>query len=72
MSEVCITFENDGHVPVDYLNYSEITITRRLFRDGTSEYLINKIPMRLKDITSLFLGTGVGTKAYPIIVCPHL
>jgi chromosome segregation protein len=67
MAEVSITFENDGLVPVDYLNYSEITVTRRLHRDGTSEYLMNKVPCRLRDITNLFLGTGVGTKAYSII-----
>jgi len=65
--EVSITFDNDGLVPVEFLNYTEITITRRLHRDGTSEYLINKIPSRLRDITNLFLGTGVGTKAYSVI-----
>lgn len=67
MAEVSITFENDGLVPVEYLDYSEITISRRLYRDGTSEYLINKVPVRLRDITDVFLGTGVGTKAYSII-----
>src|SRR5204863_115778 len=56
-----------GMVPLEYLNYSEITVTRRLFRDGTSEYLINKIPVRLRDVVDFFLGTGVGTKAYSII-----
>ncbi|MCC6746578.1 MAG: chromosome segregation protein SMC [Deltaproteobacteria bacterium] len=67
MAEISITFENDGRVPAEYLSYSEITITRRLYRDGTSEYEINKLPVRLRDITNLFLGTGVGTKAYSII-----
>jgi chromosome segregation protein len=67
MAEVSITFENDGLVPIEYLDYSEITVTRRLHRDGTSEYLMNKVPCRLRDITNLFLGTGVGTKAYSII-----
>jgi chromosome segregation protein len=47
--------------------YAEIAVTRRLFRDGTSEYLINKTQVRLKDVTDLFLGTGVGTKAYSIV-----
>src|SRR5881392_2235713 len=51
MCEVSITFENDGRVPLDFLAFSEITVTRRLFRDGTSEYLINKTPCRLRDIT---------------------
>src|SRR5512147_2458913 len=46
---------------------AEVTMTRRLYRDGTSEYLINKTIVRLKDVTDLFLGTGVGTKAYAII-----
>ncbi|MBK8482169.1 MAG: chromosome segregation protein SMC [Proteobacteria bacterium] len=67
MAEVSITFEVDPRSPVAVLDYSEVTITRRLHRDGSSEYLINKIPVRLRDITNLFLGTGVGTKAYSII-----
>src|SRR4051794_5622655 len=66
-AEVSITFENDGRVPVDFLAFSEITVTRRLHRDGTSEYLINKTPCRLRDITDFFLGTGVGARAYAII-----
>jgi len=67
VAEVSITFENDGRVPLEYMDYSEITVTRRLHRDGTSEYMMNKVPVRLRDITNLFLGTGVGTKAYSII-----
>jgi|GEM_PF-57883 len=51
----------------DFAQYNEVTITRRLFRDGTSAYMINKIPCRLRDVTEFFLGTGVGTKAYSII-----
>src|SRR5256714_13189632 len=50
MAEVSLTFENDGRAPIEYLNYSEITVTRRLFRDGASEYLINKVPVRLRDV----------------------
>ena len=42
-------------------------VTRRLFRSGESEYAINKIPCRLKDVIELFLGTGVGSKAYSIV-----
>src|SRR6266849_4893456 len=68
MAEVSITFQNDGRlVPPQYAGFAEITVTRRLFRDGTSEYEINKAPCRLLDITELFLGTGVGTRAYSII-----
>ena len=72
LAEVSLTFDNtdpDGHtgLPLEYREYPEITVTRRLYRDGTSEYLLNKMQVRLKDITDLFLGTGVGTKAYSII-----
>ncbi len=51
----------------DFGSYTEVTITRRLYRDGLSQYFINKTPCRLRDITDFFLGTGVGTKAYAII-----
>ena len=52
---------------LDFGHYTEVTITRRLYRDGLSQYFINKTPCRLRDITDFFLGTGVGTKAYAII-----
>jgi chromosome segregation protein len=68
MAEVSLTFLNQGGLaPAQYAGYSEITVTRRLFRNGDSEYAINKTPCRLLDITELFLGTGVGTRAYSII-----
>src|SRR6476659_3127627 len=67
MCEVTLVFENDGNVPLEYLAYSEIAITRKLYRDGTSEYYLNKTPCRLRDITEFFLGTGIGAKAYSII-----
>jgi chromosome segregation protein len=67
MAEVILTFENDGDAPPAYAEYAEISIGRRLFRSGESEYFINKTPCRLMDITDFFLGTGVGTKAYSII-----
>ncbi len=67
-AEVTLTFENDsGDVPVEYRDYPEIAVTRRLNRSGDSDYLINKTPVRLKDVTDLFLGTGAGTKAYSIV-----
>ncbi|NNC07100.1 chromosome segregation protein SMC [Corallococcus exiguus] len=69
MAEVSLTFlvdDTDTLAP-QYQGFSEITVTRRLFRNGDSEYLINKTLCRLLDITELFLGTGVGTKAYSII-----
>src|SRR5215208_6942409 len=47
--------------------YNEVTVTRRVFRDGGSEYFINKTPCRLKDIQQLFIGTGVGRTSYSIM-----
>jgi chromosome segregation protein len=68
MAEVSLVFAtDDGRVPAKYLNYSEIQVTRRLYRDGESEYLLNKTPCRLLDIAELFMDTGVGAKAYSII-----
>jgi len=68
MAEVSIVFDNeDGRGPAEYSNVSEIMITRRLFRSGESEYAINKTDCRLKDVVELFLGTGVGSKAYSIV-----
>ncbi|MGC9036025.1 MAG: chromosome segregation SMC family protein, partial [Verrucomicrobiia bacterium] len=71
MAEVSLTI---GDVDKDQLKaaginleYNEVTITRRVFRDGSSEYFINKIPCRLKDIQMLFAGTGVGKSSYSII-----
>lgn len=69
MAEVTLTFENNlpEELPLEYRDYAEIAVTRRLYRTGDSEYLINKTHVRLKDVTDLFLGTGVGTRAYSII-----
>src|SRR5512137_2975343 len=68
MAEVNLTFQNDGGLaPTQYEPYSEITITRRLFRSGESEYLINKIPCRLRDVTDLFLDSGIGVNGYSIV-----
>ncbi len=67
-AEVTITFDNtDGLAPPEYRDYAEIQVSRRLDRQGHSDYLINKTPVRLLDITNLFLGTGVGKRAYSII-----
>jgi chromosome segregation protein len=68
MAEVSLTFSTeDGRAPAKYLDYAEIQLTRRLYRDGESDYLINKTACRLLDITELFMDTGVGTRAYSII-----
>ncbi len=65
MAEVSLTIENDkGILPTEY---SEVTITRRIFRSGESEYLLNKNLCRLKDITNLFMDTGMGSNAYSVI-----
>ena len=67
-AEVTVTFDNqDGLAPPEYKDYAEIAVTRRLDRQGNSDYFINKTAVRLLDITTLFLGTGVGSKAYSII-----
>src|ERR1044071_8390929 len=49
------------------IDYNEVTITRRVFRDGGSEYFINKTSCRLKDIQQLFMGTGMGRSSYSIM-----
>jgi len=68
MAEVSLTLSNeDGTAPKEYAEYSEITVTRRLYRSGESEYLINKIPCRLRDVTDLFLDTGIGVNGYSIV-----
>jgi chromosome segregation protein len=71
MAEVSLTI---GGVEEDHLrasgvaiDYNEVTITRRVFRDGGSEYFINKTPCRLRDIQQLFMGTGVGRTSYSIM-----
>jgi len=65
MAEVQLTIENNrGILPTEY---SEVTIGRRLFRDGKSEYLMNGTQCRLKDITDLFMDTGMGADAYSVI-----
>jgi len=64
-AEVSLTFSNESRIlPIDH---DEVIVTRRLFRSGESEYLINKNTSRLKDIVELFLGTGVGAEAYSLI-----
>jgi chromosome segregation protein len=52
--------------------YDEVTLTRRIFRDGNSEYFLNKTPCRLKDIQQLFMGTGVGRTSYSILAQGHI
>ncbi len=65
MAEVTLIFSNeDGQLPVEY---NEVSVTRRLFRSGDSEYLMNNQVCRLKDIVDLFLNTGLGADSYSLI-----
>ncbi|HEY0744435.1 MAG TPA: chromosome segregation protein SMC [Chryseosolibacter sp.] len=65
MAEVSLTINNTKNIlPTEY---SQITITRRLYRSGESEYLLNGVVCRLKDITNLFMDTGVASNSYAII-----
>ncbi|HWB59098.1 MAG TPA: AAA family ATPase, partial [Chthoniobacteraceae bacterium] len=65
MAEVSLTFaECEKQLGVDW---NEVRITRRVFRDGQSEYLLNKTPCRLRDIQQLFMDTGIGRSAYSIM-----
>jgi chromosome segregation protein len=65
LAEVILRFSNeDGTLPLDY---SEVAIARRVFREGVSEYSLNKHVCRLKDIQDLFMGTGVGTHTYSLL-----
>jgi chromosome segregation protein len=76
MAEVSLTL---GDMDQDHLRasgvevaYNEATITRRIFRDGNSEYFINRTGCRLKDIQQLFMGTGVGRTSYSILAQGHI
>ena len=65
MASVTLSFENtDRKLPLDF---DAVTVTRRLYRDGSSEYLLNNQRCRLRDVRELFMDTGVGTDAYSII-----
>jgi len=68
LAEVSLTLSNDnGSGPEAFKHFSEIMLTRRLFRSGESAYLINKIPSRLKDIHDVLLGSGMGARSYAVI-----
>ncbi len=75
LAEVSLTFSNPsnysqpsvGDGEKARLTFSEITVTRRVFRSGESEYFINKAPCRLKDIAEVFMDTGLGVNAYSIM-----
>src|SRR5256885_1445548 len=75
MAEVSVSFDAralggdaaPGGVPWGAVGPEEVVVTRRLYRGGESEYLLNGVPSRLRDVVEFFLGTGVGSKAYAII-----
>jgi chromosome segregation protein len=65
VAQVSLTIANDDRrLPIDF---SEVNVARRLYADGTSEYLLNKTPCRRRDITDLFLNTGVGAHGYSVM-----
>src|SRR5476649_2122175 len=65
LAEVSLTFDNTKNIlPVEF---SQVTLTRKLYRTGESEYRLNDVQCRLKDITDLFLDTGIGADSYSII-----
>ena len=64
-AEASLIFDNtDGALPIEY---SEVTITRKIYRSGETGYYINKVPCRLKDVVELFMDTGIGRDGYSII-----
>ncbi len=68
MAEVVLTFSNDrGKAPLRFASFSEIEVARRLYRSGESEYYINKVRCRLRDIVDLFTDTGIGKEGYSIV-----
>lgn len=68
MAEVSLTLVNDnGSMPEEFRDFSEVMVTRRLYRSGETGYLINKQPCRLKDIHNIFMGSGVGARTYAVI-----
>jgi chromosome segregation protein len=68
MAEVSLTLSNEnGDSPEELKEFTEINLTRRLYRSGESAYFLNKRPCRLKDIHNVFWGSGLGSKSYAVI-----
>ena len=64
-AESSLVFDNtDGGLPIEY---TEVTVTRKIYRSGETGYFINKVPCRLKDVLELFMDTGIGKDGYSII-----
>ncbi|MCK9229355.1 MAG: chromosome segregation protein SMC [Syntrophales bacterium] len=68
MAHVSITFENNGRqFNGSYAEFAEVTVSRKLYRDGESEYSINNVPCRLLDVREFFMDAGVGSRTYSIV-----
>jgi chromosome segregation protein len=68
MAEVTMTVARDGQAfPGAYAEFTEISLSRKVVRDGESDYYINKAPCRLLDVKEFFMGTGVGTRTYSLV-----
>ncbi len=68
MAEVTMILANDGiNFPSEYAEYTEVMISRRVYREGESEYYINKVPCRLLDIKEFFMDTGIGPRTYSMV-----
>lgn len=68
MAEVSLTLSNDtGDMPEAFRDFAEVMVTRRLYRNGDSAYLVNRNPCRLKDIHDIFLAAGAGSRSYAVI-----
>lgn len=68
LAEVSLTLDNsEGTAPPEYNDYTEICITRRLYRSGETAFFLNKRPCRLKDIHNIFLGSSMGARSFSVI-----
>ena len=64
-AEASLVFDNsDGALPIEY---TEVTVTRKIYRSGETGYFINKVPCRLKDVLELFMDTGIGKDGYQLL-----
>jgi chromosome segregation protein len=68
MADVTMTLEgNDKSFPGNYAELTEVSVSRKVIRDGDSEYYINRVPCRLLDVKEFFMGTGVGARTYSLV-----
>src|SRR5450759_4346594 len=68
MADVTMTLEgNDKSFPGNYAELTEVSVSRKVIRDGDSEYYINRVPCRLLDVKEFFMGTGIGARTYSLV-----